>query len=411
MSDASLPPQKIDWRTPVVVIIAGCLIAMIGFGIRSTFGLFLEPMTVDRGWDRETFGLALAIQNLLWGLGVPIAGMIADKYGPSRVMIVGALCYFAGVYGMAEITSASALHLFAGVLTGIGVAFTSFSLAMAAMAKVVGPERRSIALGLGTAAGSFGQVVFSPLGQYFIATYGWEMALLLLAASAIVIIPLALILPRDVNAKGEAASNQTMSEALAEATTNKSYILLTTGFFVCGFHVAFITVHFPAYISDLGLDASVGANALALIGLFNIAGSFGSGVIGQKWSKRSTLSSIYALRAAVIMFLLLSPPSPMTIYIFAGAMGLLWLSTVPLTTGIVAQVFGARYMATLYGIVFLSHQLGSFLGVWLGGYLYDNVGSYDGIWWAGVALGVAAAIIHLPINEKPLARLSTSSSS
>lgn len=404
MSTASRPASP-GWRTPLVVIVAGCLIAMIGFGIRSVFGLFLEPMTIDRGWDRETFGLALAIQNLLWGFGVPVAGMIADRFGPSKVLAAGAVVYMIGVWGMASVESALALHVFAGVLTGLGVAFTAFSLAMAAMAKVVGPERRSLALGLGTAAGSFGQVVFSPLGQGFIAAYGWESALLILAASALIIIPLAFILPSDTAAKGEVHSTQTLRQALAEAGAHRGYVLLTIGFFVCGFHVAFITVHFPAYVADLGLDPSVGAYALALVGLFNIIGSFSAGVAGQKWSKKSGLSTIYFARALVILALLLAPKTALTIYLFAGAMGILWLSTVPLTTGIVAQVFGVRYMATLFGIVFLSHQLGSFLGVWLGGYLYDTTGSYDGVWWAGVALGFAAAVIHLPINEKPLARL------
>ncbi|SDG03202.1 MULTISPECIES: MFS transporter [Thalassobaculum] len=398
-------PSSPGWRTPVVVIVAGCLIAMIGFGIRSAFGLFLEPMTLAKGWDRETFGLAMAIQNLLWGIGVPVAGMIADKFGPSRVLAVGAVIYTVGVWGMATADSSLELHLFGGVLTGIGVAFTAFSLAMAAMAKVVGPERRSLALGLGTAAGSFGQVVFSPLGQGFIGAYGWESALLMLAASALFIIPLAFILPSNTNAKGEVPSNQTFRQAMAEAGAHRGYILLTIGFFVCGFHVAFITVHFPSYVRDLGLDPTVGAYSLALVGLFNIIGSFASGMAGQRWSKKVGLSTIYFARAIVIIALLMAPKTELTIYLFAGAMGILWLSTVPLTTGIVAQIFGVKYMATLFGFVFLSHQLGSFAGIWLGGYLYDTTGSYDGVWWAGVVLGLAAAIIHLPINEKPLARL------
>jgi MFS family permease len=404
MSTTALPSRP-GWRTPLMVIVAGCLIAMVGFGIRSVFGLFLEPMTVDRGWDRETFGLAMAIQNLLWGIGVPIAGAIADRFGPARVIAIGAIVYMIGVWGMSQAESAMALHVFGGVLTGLGVAFTAFSLAMAAMAKVVGPERRSLALGLGTAAGSFGQVVFSPVGQGFIDAFGWESAMLILAASALVIIPLAFVLPTDTTAKGEAPSDQTFAQALAEAGAHRGYILLTVGFFVCGFHVAFITVHFPSYVRDLGLDPVVGAYALSLVGLFNIAGSFGAGMAGQRWSKKVSLSTIYFLRAIAITALLLAPKTELTIYLFAAAMGLLWLSTVPLTTGLVAQIFGVKYLATLFGFVFLSHQLGSFLGIWLGGYLYDTVGSYDGVWWAGVALGVLAAIIHLPINEKPLARL------
>lgn len=405
MTQPSAGPAPFGWRTPFIIIIAGCLISTVGFGLRSVFGLFLEPMTVDNGWSRETFALALAIQNLLWGAGVPIAGALADRFGPSRVLAVGAVVYGIGVFGMAEAQSGLMLHLFAGVVTGLGVAFTAFSIAMAAMARVVGPERRSLALGLGTAAGSFGQVLFSPLAQSWIQSYGWHDALLIMAVVAGLIIPLAFILPNDTSVRGEAASDQGFGDALKEAFGHRGYVLLTIGFFVCGFHVAFITVHFPAYISDLGLSAEVGAYAIALIGLFNIAGSFISGVIGQHWSKKTSLSTIYFLRAITITALLFAPKTDLTIYVFAGAMGILWLSTVPLTTGIVAQVFGVRYMATLFGIVFFSHQLGSFIGVWLGGILYDRIGSYDPVWWAGVVLGLAAAIIHLPINERPLPRL------
>ncbi len=405
MATTALTPSRPGRRTVFIVMLAGCLIAIVGFGIRSTFGLFLEPMTVAQGWDRETFALAMAIQNLLWGAGVPVAGALADRYGAPRVLAVGAILYALGVWGMAEADSSLALHLFGGVLTGLGVAFTAFSIALAAMAKVVGPERRSFALGLGTAAGSFGQVVFSPLGQAMISSYGWQSALLILAALSLLIIPLAFGLPRDPRPVGEAISDQSMVEALREAAGHRGFLLLTAGFFVCGFHVAFITVHFPAYVVDLGLDARVGAYAIALVGLFNIVGSFGSGAAGQRWSKKSGLSVIYFARAIVIAALLLAPKTELTIYLFAGAMGILWLSTVPLTTGIVAQVFGVRYMATLFGIVFFSHQLGSFSGIWLGGYFYDTTGSYDPVWWAGIVVGVLAAIIHLPINERPLARL------
>jgi len=393
------------WQTPAVVIVAGCLIAMTGFGARSIFGLFLEPMTVAQGWSRETFALALAIQNLLWGVGVPIAGALSDRFGPPRVLALGAVVYAVGIWGMAETQTGMMLHLTAGILVGIGVAFTAFSIALAAMAKVVGPERRSLALGLGTAAGSFGQVVFSPLGQAFITAYGWHTALLILAASALLIIPLAFLLPGSPSVAGEAEVDQSLRQALREARGHSGYVLLTVGFFVCGFHVAFITVHFPAYVKDLGLAASVGAIAIAIIGLFNIIGSFASGAFGQRWSKKCGLSSIYFLRAVTITVLMLAPKTEATIYLFSAAMGILWLSTVPLTTGIVGQIFGVRYLATLFGIVFLSHQIGSFLGVWLGGYLYDTTGSYDGVWWAGVVFGLLAAAIHLPIDEKPIMRV------
>ena len=392
-------------QSALLVIGAGCLIAAIGFGARSSLGLFLEPMTVARGWTRETFGLALAIQNLFWGLGLPIAGILADKWGSSRVITVGAVVYALGLYGMSFVSSASAFYLFAGVLSGIGIAFSAFSLALAAMVRVVGPERRSLILGLGTAAGSFGQVVFSPLTQGLIEAFGWSSALVYLGLFVIGLIPLAFLLPHHRDNGTVQAVEQSLRDALHEAFAHRGFVLLTTGFFVCGFHVAFITVHFPAYIRDLGLDPAIGAWSLSLIGLFNIVGSVLAGVIGQRYSKRMSLSTIYFLRALLIFILLVSPKTPIVIMGFASLMGILWLSTVPLTTGIIAQVFGVRYMATLFGIVFLSHQIGSFIGVWLGGLLYDTTGSYNGMWWAGVVLGIAAGLIHLPIDEKPLARL------
>jgi predicted MFS family arabinose efflux permease len=290
------------------------------------------------------------------------------------------------------------------LLTGIGVAFTAFSLVMAAMARVVGPERRSLALGLGAAAGSFGQVVFSPLSQMFIASYGWHPVLLALGVSALMMIPLALFLPRGP-AEGAPGQKQSLREAVREAMSHHGYVLLTFGFFVCGFHVAFIAVHFPAYVVDLGLPAHVGAWALAIVGAFNILGAVMAGFAGQRFSKCYSLSAIYFLRAIAITALMLAPATELTIYLFAAGMGLLWLSTVPLTTGIVAQVFGTQYMGTLFGFVFLGHQLGSFLGVWLGGRIYDLSGSYDMMWWAGVALAVFAGLVHLPIDERPLARL------
>ncbi len=400
--------KRSSWRTPLVILIVGCLIAIIGFGVRSVFGLFLEPMTVAKGWNRETFALAMAIQNLLWGIGLPFAGAVADRLGPVRVIAGGAVVYALGIWGMAGANDAFALHFFGGLLTGIGVAFTAFSLALAAMARVVGPEKRSVALGLGTAAGSLGQVIFSPLSQGFISAFGWHSALLFLSASTLLLIPLAFVLPNDTQPRGEVVMDQTLGEAIREARGHRGFVLLTIGFFVCGFHVAFITVHFPAYVKDLGLAAEVGAYSIALIGMFNIVGSFLSGIIGQRWSKKCGLSVIYFSRAVAITILMFAPVSNSTIYAFACVMGILWLATVPLTTGIVAQVFGVRYMATLFGVVFLSHQIGSFLGVWLGGWIYDATGSYEPMWWAGVAFGLAAAIIHLPIDEKPLPRLQSS---
>ncbi|MDH3906347.1 MAG: MFS transporter [Gammaproteobacteria bacterium] len=392
------------------MIAAGCLIAMLGFGARSVYGLLLEPMTGARGWDRETFALALAIQNLVWGFGVPFASMLADRYGPSRVLAAGAIVYGIGTAGMATATTGVGLTLFGGVLTGLGIALTSFSIALAAMARVVEPGRQSLVLGIGTSAGSLGQVIFSPLSQLVIAKFGWDSALFFLAASVLFIVPLAFVLPGNKDTGGHATIEQGLGEAIVEAVRHRGYVLLTLGFFVCGFHVAFITVHFPAYVRDLGLAAEVGAYAIAIIGLFNIVGSFLSGLAGQRWPKKNGLVIIYSLRALAIAGLLIADKTPSTIYLFAAAMGILWLSTVPLTSGIVAQVFGMRFMATLFGIVFLSHQLGSFLGVWLGGYLYDRTGSYDAVWWIGVALSIAAALIHVPINERPLQRVYSTAS-
>ena len=411
---AGPPRPPFDWRAPALVMAAACAIALVGFGARSIFGLFLEPMSAARGWGRETFALALAIQNLVWGASLPVAGALSDRFGPARVMAGGTVLYALGIRGMVHIDSPALLQLTAGGLVGVGVAFTAFTIALAAMAKVVGPERRSLALGLGTAAGSFGQVVFSPLGQALITAHGWEAALASLSASVLVIAPLALLLPGVSKGSGGAAPGaagpdgaapeQSLAGAVREAMGHRGYGLLTAGFFVCGFHVAFITVHFPAYVQDLGLPAAAGAGAIAVIGLFNIVGSLASGAAGQRWSRKYGLSTIYALRAVAITALLLAPKTTAVIYAFSAVMGLLWLSTVPLTTGIVGRIFGLRYLATLFGFVFLSHQLGSFLGVWLGGRLFDATGSYDGIWWAGVFFGLAAALIHLPIDDRPIVR-------
>lgn len=392
------------WRTPALVLLAGSLIALVGFGVRSTLGLFIAPMG-EAGWSLSVLALALAIQNLFWGLCLPFAGMLADRFGARPVIMVGAVVYAAGLYGMSIADSSSAMVLFAGVMAGTGIAFSAFSIAMAAMVRVVGPEKRSMTLGLGTAAGSAGQVVFSPLALLLINSFGWSQALILLGVFVLCLIPLAFVLPKSEGASGRMVVEQTIGQALSEALSHRGYVLLTLGFFVCGFHVAFITVHFPPYVASLGLPSRIGAWSIALIGLFNIVGSLGAGYIGQRFSKKRGLSLIYILRAIAITCLLVAPKTEFTLLAFASVMGILWLSTVPLTTGIIAQVFGVQYMATLFGIVFLSHQLGSFSGIWLGGYIFENTGSYDGVWWAAVLLGVAAAVVHWPIDEKPLARV------
>ena len=405
MTDIALDRPVPLWRTPTAIILAGCIIAMIAFGVRASFGFFLDPMTHAHGWTRQTFALALAIQNLLWGLGAIFAGALTDRIGPSRVLAGGAVLYGLGVWGMAVSESELQFHLFAGVLTGLGIAFTGYGIVLAAIARVVGPQRRSMALGLGMAAGSMGQVLFSPLSQGLIDGIGWFQTLLILAAASLSILPLAFLLPNDTSGRARAEAEQTMGEALREALGHQGYLLLISGFFVCGFQIAFMTVHLPAYVKDVGLSARTGALALATIGAFNIIGSLLAGYVGQHWAKRHSLSLIYFGRSVATTALLHAPKTETTMLLFAAVIGLLWLSTVPLTSGVVAQIFGVRYMATLFSIVFFSHQIGSFIGVWLGGYIFDQTKSYNGLWLISIALGVFAGLVHLPINERPLARL------
>lgn len=395
------------WRSLPFIIACGGLVAMASFGPRSSMGLFLAPMTEVRGWSRETFALAIAVQNLLWGIGQPFAGAFADRYGTTRVLIAGAVLCGGGMMLMAWAPTPFWLHISAGLLFGIGLSASSFSIVLAAYGRIVSPEKRSIAFGIGTAAGSFGQFLFAPLGQALIDGYGWQMALIALGGLTFV-----LISAFSVPLKGKPAAHasqfggrdQSIPEALAEAFGHPSYLLLVAGFFVCGFHLAFITVHLPAYIVDKGLDPSWGGWSIAMIGLFNVVGSLVAGSLGQRHPKQIILAVIYLARAAIIVFFILLPLSPVTLMIFSASMGLLWLATVPPTSGLVAVMFGPRYMATLFGVVFLSHQIGSFIGVWLGGRLYDTTGSYDVVWWISVGLGIFAAIVHWPIKDEAIER-------
>jgi MFS family permease len=393
-----------QWRTPAVVMVAGCMIAIIGMGTRGTLGLFLEPMSSSLSWSRETYALAMAIQNLLWGILLPFAGALTDRYGASWVISAGAVFYALGLWGMSSADSVLMLNISGGILMGLGSAFVAFNLAIAAMVKVVGPERRLLVMGIGTAATSTGQLIFSPMAQGMISSFGWSDALVYLSFISLLMISFAVLLPSNPEVRGEASTKQSLGEAVREAFSQRGFILLMIGFFACGFHVAFIGIHLPAYVTDLGLAPHVGAYCLALIGLFNIAGSFLSGIVGSRWSKTYGLSWIYLGRALVILGLLMAPKTALTLYVFSALMGLLWLSTIPLTTGVLTDVFGVRYVATLYGFVFFGHQVGSFIGVYLGGVFYERYGSYDGMWWAGVVVGVLAALIHLPISEKPLPR-------
>ena len=392
------------WRTPTVIILAGCLIAIITFGTRAGFGLWLEPMSRQFGWGRETFALSMAIQNLVWGMAQPFAGALADRYGSGRVLVGGSLLYAGGVAAMAYSTTPLMLHLSAGVLVGFSLAGASFAIVLAAFGRMVPEERRSRALGTATAAGSMGQFMLVPVSQLLLDGLGWENALIVLSLFPLLVIPLAMALVGKSEHTG-AGPAQSLTAAIREASRHRGYWLLVAGFFVCGFHVAFIQVHLPAHITDLGMDASIGAWAISLVGLFNIAGSYYSGVLGDKFSKKYLLSLLYASRAVIITIYVVVPATVTTTLLFAGFMGLLWLSTVPLTSGIVAQIFGPRYMAMLFGFVFFSHQVGAFIGVWLGGKLYDATGSYDIVWWLAVGLGFLAALIHFPIDEKSVPRL------
>lgn len=399
-------PRSIRAPMPWLIISAGALVALLTFGPRSAMGFFQLPMLADTGWDRSTFGLAMAIQNLAWGLGQPIFGAIADKYGTGRVLTFSGLLYAAGLALMSTAHSESILHLSGGVMVGLAVGAGSFGIILSAFARNVTPEQRSFAFGIGTAAGSAGMFLFAPLSQALISTYGWSDSLVIMAVMMLAIPLLAIPLRGNANSgtQAQAAFKQTAGEALREAFGHKGYLLLTSGFFVCGFQVAFITAHFPAYLRDIGIDARYAVIAMALIGFFNVIGSLSAGVIGQRYSKPYFLAYIYIGRSVAVTAFLLLPQSPLSVIIFAIVMGLLWLSTVPPTNGLVAIMFGTRHLGMLGGVVFLSHQVGSFLGVWMGGYLYDQLGSYNMVWWFGVALGIFAAIVHWPIQEKPVDR-------
>lgn len=391
---------------PWLIIISGSLIALLAFGPRSAMGFFQLPLLADTGWDRTTFGLAMALQNLVWGVSQPVFGALADRFGAARMLALGGLLYAAGLAMMALPTSPWMLHVGGGVLVGMGVGAGSFGIVLAAFARNVAPQQRSFVFGIGTAAGSTGMFLFAPISQGLISTVGWSDALIWMSALMLAIPVLAISLRG--NAESGHASRQeieqTVAAALREAFLHRSYLLLISGFFVCGFQVAFITAHFPAYLGDIGIAARYAVIAIALIGFFNIIGSLASGVIGQHYPKPVFLSLIYICRSIAVTTFLLLPQTPTSVVVFSIVMGLLWLSTVAPTNALVAIMFGTRHLGMLGGIVFLSHQVGSFLGVWLGGYVYDRIGSYDPVWWFGVALGLFAAIVHWPIREEPVER-------
>jgi MFS family permease len=397
-------PQIYSWQTPAVIVASGCLIAMLSYGPRSALGQFLMPMSVDLHWGRDVFSLALALQNLLWGVGQPFAGALADKFGAVRVLSVGAVLYALGLWLMANSTSPVMLDLGASVLIGLGVAGCSFSLVIGALGKLVPESWRMLAFGAGTAAGSFGQFLFSPLANGLINGGGWQSALITFAVLLLLILPLSLALSTRGNS-AVSVNQQSAIQAISEAFGHRSYVLLVLGFFTCGFQVAFITVHLPTYLVDRGLSASAGAWTIGVIGAFNIIGSILAGWFSSRMPKRYILAFIYFARALAIVAFITFPASTLSAILFGAVTGLLWLSTVPPTNGLVVVMFGTRWLTMLSGATFFSHQVGGFLGVWLGGLVFTHTGSYDAVWWLAVLFGFLSALINLPIVEKPVARL------
>ena len=401
-------PTSVEWRTPAVVVVCGCLIAMISFGPRSSLGFFLTPLSQTNHWGRDVFALAVAIQNLLWGIGQPFAGGIADRFGTNRVLCVGAVLYALGLAIMSQSTTPETLDLSAGVLIGLGLSGCSFNIVLGAFGKLLPEKWRSLAFGAGTAAGSFGQFLYSPIAVALMDKFGWQETLLIFGSVTLLILPLSLALATPTAPAGTVAAakpTQSARQAFAEAFGHRSYVLLVLGFFTCGFQLAFITVHLPSYLIDRGLSAEIGGWTLAVIGMFNIIGSLGSGWLSNRMPKRYLLSSIYFIRAAAIIAFITLPASPVATLVFGAVTGLMWLSTVPPTSALVAVMFGTRWLAMLFGFAFFSHQVGGFLGVLIGGIAFERTGSYDLVWWLSVLFGVLSAVINLPIIEKPVARL------
>jgi MFS family permease len=393
-----------NWRTPLAVLICGGAILSLSLGTRHTFGLYLQPMTLDLNWSRETFAIALAIQNLVYGFATPLTGMIADKWGTARVLVGGTLLYALGIAWMAYSTTGAEFSLSAGVLVGIGLSCTGFSPVFGVVARAFPPEKRTLALGIAGSAGSFGQFLLLPYGQTLITHIGWINALLICAATVMLILPLSTVLMEDTKTLAQTGGKQSIPEALREAFGHSGYLLLCSGYFVCGFQIMFISVHFPAYMVDQRLTPETGMAALALIGLFNIFGTFLWGWLGHRYTKKYVLAVLYFTRAVAVAIFIALPITPFSVYLFASVIGFLWLGTVPVTSGIIAQVFGVKYMSTLTGIAFLFHQVGSFLGVWLGGYLFDATGSYQLMWILTIGLGVLAGLINLPIDDRQIVR-------
>lgn len=393
-----IPPE----RRASVILACAVAVLLLAMGVRATFGLFMQPMGMARDFGRDVFSMAFALQNLVWGAAAPFFGAFADKVGSGRAIAAGALLYAAGLVGTALATDPASLYLTAGLLVGLGQAGTTFGVVLGVVGRAVPAHRRSAALGLAAAGGSLGQFMLVPAGRFLIDAFDWQPAMLAMAALVLVMVPLAARLTGrpDVSAS---QANQRLADAFREAMKDRSYHLLFWSFWVCGFHTAFITLHLPSYVTDRGLSATHGAMAVATIGLFNVLGSWACGWLGGRGSKKGLLAAVYGLRAASILLLIALPMSPAVLFAFAATMGLLWLGTVPLTNGLVGQIYGLRYASTLYGLVFLGHQVGSFFGVWLGGRAYALTGSYDMVWWLGIGLALVAALLSWPIDERPLA--------
>lgn len=391
--------------SPLALVIAGGIILGLALGARHVQGLFLLPMTLERGWSRETFALAMAVQNLVWGAAQPFAGMIADRFGAARVMAAGLLLYGVGLYAMTQAATGTAFLWSAGICIGLALAGTTFGVVYAALSRRVGPELRGWALGLAGSLGGLGQFVLVPVAQAGIDGLGWPGTLWLLAGAAALVVPLAWLLrERASHTTPQDAGALSMGAAIREAFGHRGFWLLNIGFLACGFQLAFIAAHLPAYLVDRGLPARDAVIALAVIALANVAGTYACGQLGNHMRRQRLLAFIYLLRAAAIALFLLLPLQPWSVYLFAGIMGFIWLGTVPLTSGLVSQIFGTRYVATLFGFVFLGHQIGSFLGVWMGGYLFDRTGSYELVWLAAIGVGLGAALLHWPIDDRPLVR-------
>jgi len=395
---------KSNWRTPLAVLICAGVILTLALGTRHTFGLYLPPMTMDLGWNRETFAIALALQNLVYGIATPFAGMLADRYGAHRTLMGGNLLYVIGLALMAYSETGWEFSLSAGLLVGTGLSCSGWAIVFGVVARAYPPEKRTLALGITSAAGSFGQFIMLPYGQTLITNIGWQNSLLVFAATLLLILPLATALAEDRKALAARFHQQSIPEVLREALGHRGYLLLCSGYFVCGFQIMFISIHFPAYLIDQRMSPETGMMALAMIGLFNIFGSYFWGWLGSRFTKKYVLATLYFSRAVLIAVFLLSPMVPLTVYIFASTIGFLWLGTVPVTSGLIAHIFGPRYLSTLGGIAFLFHQVGSFIGIWAGGLLFDATGSYELMWVLTIGMGVLAGLINLPIDDRQLAR-------